>query len=104
MMYGKYPFATSFEDEMLENILAVLGPITVEQVRDIGVDPLDFPELLVSSTTHMRRCSDIQDFSQTPSVGLRSLLSQALEYSPRRRTDAATLLEHDFFKVEPMTT
>ena len=75
----------------------------MEQVREIGVDPLDFPELLVSSTTNMRRCSDIQGFSQMESIELRTLLSQALEYSPRRRKDAAALLNHNFFEVEPMT-
>jgi serine/threonine protein kinase len=103
MIFGKYPFVSSSEDEMLENILAVLGPITIEQVRDIGVDPLDFPELLVSSI-NMQRCSDIQDLSQVPSIELRSLLNEALKYSPRRRKDAAALLNHNFFNAEPTTT
>lgn len=98
MMSGKYPFAASSEEGMLESILTVLGPITMEQIRDIGVDPMEFPKLLVGSTLNARRWSDIQAFPQTSSVGLRSLVNQALEYSPRRRNDAGTLLNHDFFK------
>jgi serine/threonine protein kinase len=98
MISGKYPFATSSEKGMLESILTVLGPITMEQVRDIGVDPMEFPEVLAGSTVNGRRWSDIQGFPQTPSVQLRSLLNQALEYSPRRRNDAVTLLNHDFFR------
>ena len=83
---------------MLESILTVLGPITIVQVRDIGVDPMDFPEILAGSMFNVRRWSDFQGFPYTPSVELRSLLNQALEHSPRRRNDAATLLSHEFFK------
>ena len=99
MMSGKYPFPASSEEGMLESILTVLGPITMEQVRHIGVDPMDFPEILAGSMFNARRWSDFQGFPHnTPSVELRSLLNQALEYSPRCRNDAATLLNHDFFR------
>jgi len=98
MISGKYPFANTSEDGMIESIFNVLGPVTMEQVRDIGVDPVDFPQLLAGSALNARRWSDVQVFPQTPSVELRSLLNQMLEYSPRRRSDASTLLDHDFFK------
>lgn len=98
MVSGKYPFSASSEQGMLKSILTVLGPITIEQVRDIGVDPMDFPEILAGSMFNARRWSDFQCFPHTPSVELRSLLNQALEYSPRRRNDAATLFNHEFFK------
>jgi serine/threonine protein kinase len=98
MISGKYPFALTSEEKMPESILNVLGPITMEQVRDIGVDPLEFPELLAGSAFNARRWSDVQVFPQTPSVELRSLLNHALEYSPRRRSNAVTLLNHEFFK------
>jgi serine/threonine protein kinase len=100
MTSGRYPFPASTEDGIIEAILTVLGPITMEQVRDIGVDPLLYPELLAGSTFNVRRWSDIQVFPKTPSVELLALLNQCLEYSPRRRADAATILEHDFFKSE----
>jgi len=77
--------------------MAILGPITLEQVRDIGVDPIDYPELLAGSTFNARRWSDVQVFPQTPSLELRSLLNQMLEYSPPRRHAATALLKHDFF-------
>jgi serine/threonine protein kinase len=98
MISGKYPFAVTSEDNMVEGIVTVMGPITMEQVRDAGVDPLEFPQLLAGSASNSRRWSDVQLFPQTPSPELRSLLNLALEYSPRRRHDAAGLLEHDFFK------
>ena len=98
MISGKYPFANTSEDGMIESIFNVLGPVTMEQVRDIGVDPVDFPQLLAGSAFNARRWSDVQVFPQTPSAELRSLLNQMLEYSPRRRSDASTLLDHDFFK------
>lgn len=98
MISGKYPFSASSEEEMIESILTVLGPITLEQVRDIGVNPMDFPEILAGSTFNARRWSDIKGFPHTLSVELRSLLNQALKYSPRRRNDAATLLNHEFFQ------
>jgi serine/threonine protein kinase len=98
MTSGKYPFAISSEDNMLESILTVMGPIGVDQVRDAGIDPLDYPELVAGSAFHARRWSDMEIFPQTPSAELRSLLNLALEYSPRRRHDAVSLLEHDFFK------
>jgi serine/threonine protein kinase len=100
MISGRYPFPASTEDGILEDIFTVLGPITMEQVRDIGVDPLLYPELLVGSTFNARRWSDIQVFPKTPSVELRALLNQCLEYSPRRRADAATILRHNFFKSD----
>ena len=83
---------------MPQSIFTVLEPITMEQVRDMGIDPMEFPELLASSAFNARRWSDVQVFPQTPSVELRSLLNHALEYSPRRRSDALTLLDHEFFK------
>lgn len=98
MISGKYPFANTSEDGMIESIFNVLGPVTMEQVRDIGVDPVDFPQLLAGSAFNARRWSDVQVFPQTPSPELRSLLNQMLEYSPHRRSDASTLLDHDFFK------
>jgi len=98
MISGKYPFANTSEDGMIESIFNVLGPVTMEQVRDIGVDPVDFPQLLAGSAFNARRWSDVQVFPQTPSVELRSLLNQMLEYSPRRRSNASTLLDHNFFK------
>lgn len=98
MISGRYPFVVTSEDGMRESIFTVLGPITMEQVRDIGVDPMDFPQLLAGSAFNARRWSDIQVFPQTPSVELRSLLNQMLEYSPRRRADASSLVDHDFFK------
>jgi serine/threonine protein kinase len=98
MMSGKFPFAARSEEVMLASILTILGPITMEQVRDMGVDPMLFPELLMGSTFHARRWSDVQVFPQTPSVELRSMLNLMLEYSPRRRNNAAKLLDHEFFK------
>jgi len=83
---------------MLESVFTVLGPITVEQVRDIGMDPTLFPELLAGSSFNYRRRSDIQVSPKTASLELRALLNQCLEYSPRRRSTAAALLEHGFFK------
>lgn len=100
MISGKYPFVATSEEGIIESIFTVLGPITMEQVRDIGVDPMDFPQLLVGSAFNARRWSDVQVFPQTPSIELRSLLNQMLEYSPRRRNDATTLLDHDFFKQQ----
>jgi serine/threonine protein kinase len=102
MMSGKYPFNATSENKILESILTVLGPLRMEQLRDIGVDPMEFPELLAGSAFNARRWSDVQVFPQTPSLELRSLLNQALEYSPRRRSSAATLLQHDFFKEGPV--
>jgi serine/threonine protein kinase len=98
MISGKYPFVVTSEDGMLESIFTVLGPITMEQVRDIGIDPMDFPQLLAGSAFNARRWSDIQVFPQTPSMELRSVLNQMLEYSPRRRAEASFLLDHNFFK------
>lgn len=99
MTSGKYPFPVEAEDAMLESVLTFLGPITIEQVRDMGVDPLLYPELLARSTFDARRWSDIQVVPKTPSVELHALLNQCLEYSPHRRSDAATLLEHKFFNT-----
>ena len=98
MISGKYPFVVTSEENMPQSIFTVLEPITMEQVRDMGIDPMEFPELLASSAFNARRWSDVQVFPQTPSVELRSLLNHALEYSPRRRSDALTLLDHEFFK------
>jgi len=83
---------------MLESVFTVLGPITMEQIRDIGVDPTLFPELLARSTFNSRGRSDIQASPKTASLELRALLTQCLEYSPRRRSTAAALLDHGFFK------
>ena len=97
MMSGKYPFNSTSQDSMLESIFAVLGPLKMEQLRDMGVDPMEYAELLAGSAFNARRWSDIEAFPQTPSLELRSLLNQTLEYSPRRRSNATTLLEHGFF-------
>lgn len=99
-MSGEFPFAASSEGAMLASILTILGPITIGLVRDMGVDPLLFPELLVGSAFSARRWSDVQVFPQTPSVELRSMLNLMLEYSPRRRNNATTLLDHEFFKED----
>ena len=99
MISGKYPFNALSEAETLESILFILGPTTIQQVRDIGVDPMDFPEVLARSALNTHRWSDTQVFPEISSVELRSLLNQALEYSPRQRNGAATLLNHEFFKV-----
>jgi len=99
MVSGKYPFPETSEARVLDKIFSVLGPISVEQIRDMALDPLKYPHLLAGSLFNARRWSDIEVFPKTPSSELRSLLNQALEYSPRRRADAATLLDHEFFKV-----
>lgn len=98
MISGKFPFAASSEGVMLASIRTILGPITMGQVRDMGVDPLLFPKLLVGPAFNPRRWSDVQVFPQTPSVELRSMLNLMLEYSPRLRNNATTLLDHEFFK------
>lgn len=104
MTFGKYPFSATSEDGILESVLNVLGPISVEQMGDIGVDSTKFSQLMVGSACSTRRWSDAEAFPQTLSRELRSLLNKALEYSPRRREDAATLLNHDFFNIDPTYT
>lgn len=100
MVSGQYPFPETSEDRVLDKIYTVLGPVSVDQVRDMGLDPLDFPHLLAGSLFNARRWSDIEAFPKTQSNELRSLLNEGLEYSPRRRADAATLLNHQFFKTD----
>ena len=101
MMSGRYPFAVTSEEGMLESTLNTLGPITIEQVRDIGLDPMQFPGLLAGSVFNTGSWLDVQKIlPQTPSLQFRSFLYQALEYSPRRRANAATLLKHRFLEVQ----
>ena len=99
-MSGQYPFPDTTEGTILDKIFSVLGPISVEQVRDIGLNPLHYPNLLAGSLFNARRWSDIEIFPKTPSTELRALLNQALEYSPKRRKDATTLRDHEFFRVD----
>ena len=97
MVLGQYPFPATSEDAMLETVFTVLGPITVEQVGDMGVNPQLLPELLAGSSFNAHQWSDIQVSPKTLAVELYALLNECLEYSPKRRSTAAALLEQGFF-------
>jgi serine/threonine protein kinase len=100
MSSGRYPFPETSESQVLDKIFTVLGPVSVDQVRDMGLDPLNYPQLLAGSLFNARRWSDVEAFPKTPSNELRSLLNEGLEYSPIRRADAASLLSHQFFNLD----
>ena len=55
MRSGKYPFPTTSESGMIESVFTVLGWITMEQIREMGLDPMEFAEILSSSTLNVRR-------------------------------------------------